>query len=90
MRSSKFIVRFTNVTNISYCPTPPQQAFPTSGALVFIFNKFKACIDFMILFILAMGARGRIPLTLSACFLEVGGFPFNIFDLVGQFFDHGE
>ena len=35
----------------------------------------------------AMGAQGLVPLSLSAFFLEVGGFPFKILDLVGQFFD---
>ena len=34
-----------------------------------------------------IGEQGRVPLSLSACFLEAGGFPFNILDLVGQFFD---
>ena len=33
-----------------------------------------------------MGAQGWVPLSLSACFLEAGGFPFEILDLVGQFF----
>ena len=34
-----------------------------------------------------MGAQGPFPLSFSACFLEAGGFPFKILDLVGQFFD---
>ena len=31
--------------------------------------------------IFKMGAQGRVPLSLSTCFLEAGGFPF-----VGQIF----
>ena len=43
----------------------------------------------MIPFFLAMWAQGRIPLALSD-FLEAGGFPFEILDAVGQFFDDGD
>ena len=43
----------------------------------------------MIPFFLGMWAQGRIPLALSA-FLEAGGLPFEILDVVGQFFDNGD
>ena len=85
----KFIARFTNVTNYADCTKPPQRYFPTSGALVFIFNKFIACLGCMIPLFLAMCAQGRILLALSF-FLEAGGFPFEILDFVGQFFDNGD
>ena len=40
----------------------------------------------MITLFFTMGAQGRVPLSLSACFLEAGGLPFEILDIVGQFF----
>ena len=33
-----------------------------------------------------MGAQVQVPLSLYACFLEAGGLPFEIIDLVGHFF----
>ena len=41
----------------------------------------------MIPIFIEMGEQGRVLLSLSACFLEAGSFPFNNPDLVGQFFD---
>ena len=41
----------------------------------------------MIPIFFAMGEQGRVPLSLSACFLEAVGFPFQILYLIGQFFD---
>ena len=43
----------------------------------------------MIPFFLAMLEQGRIPLALYE-FLEAGGFPFEILDVVGHFFDNGD
>ena len=43
----------------------------------------------MIPFFLEMWAQVRILLALSA-FLEAGGFPFEILDVVGHFFDNGD
>ena len=39
----------------------------------------------MIPLFFAMGAQVWIPFSLSACFLEAGGFPFEIIYLVGKF-----
>ena len=58
--------------------------FSDQWGIVFIFNKFKACLSCMIPFFLAMRAQGRVLLSLSASFLEAGGVPFKILDLVGQ------
>ena len=35
-----------------------------------------------------IGEQGRVPLSLSACFLEAGGFLLKIPHLVGTFFDN--
>ena len=39
----------------------------------------------MIPFLFAMVAQGRIPLALSY-FLDAGGFPFDVLDVLSQFF----
>ena len=43
----------------------------------------------MISFLLAMVSYGRTPAALTA-FLEAGGFPFEVLDVVSQNFDHGD
>ena len=66
-------------------PHRHKELFQPVGRLSLFFNKSEACLGCMIPFFLEMGEQGRILLSLSACFLEVGGFPFNILDLVGRF-----
>ena len=55
-------------------------------ALAFVFYKFKACFSCMIPLFFTMGAQGGVPLSLSACFIETGGFTFKITDLGGKCF----
>ena len=68
--STDFLLTAAAFINYAYCPTPSQQYFPTSGALVFIFNQFKACLSCMIPLFLAMGAQGRVPLVCPPVFLR--------------------
>ena len=58
---------------------------PVGRLSFFLINKFKVCLSCMVLLFFTMGAQGQVPLSFSTCFLEAGGFPFNILDLVGHF-----
>ena len=55
-------------------------SFSNQGG-AYLFYQLVACLGRLISFLLAMVAEGQIPPTLST-FLESGGFPFEVLDVV--------